>query len=204
MSMAVKSATTAQRSIPGIGFQGDPGIFGFLGGVAKRVTGAVSRLGIPGVSAGAGFVSGALGGILGRKTAKTRQAARAGLGAGLIPFTGGRSGMGRSFLPGGAQVPVPGIRGIAQRFFPGGATGMMPAEGPPGPGYHPNKSDYYVKSDPMNPESPGIFVGKGTVWVKNRRRNPLNPRALSRAMSRLSSAKNAAKMLGRVTIRKEC
>ena len=203
MSMAVKSATTAQRSMPGIGYQGDPGIFGFLGGVAKRVTGAVSRLGIPGISAGAGFVSGALGGILGRKTAKTRQAAQAGM---AIPFTGR---MPVSFAPGvgfapGRQVPVPGVIGRIQRALPGGATGMMPAAGPPGPGYHPNKSDYYVKSDPMNPESPGIFVGKGTVWVKNRRRNPLNPRALSRAMSRLSSAKNAAKMLGRVTIRKEC
>ena len=202
MSMSVKAATTAQRSMPGIGFQGDPGIFGFLGGVAKRVTGAVSRLGIPGISAGAGFVSGALGGILGRKTAKTRQAAQTGLGAGLLPFTGGTTGMGmpvRRFLPGGAQVPVPGFRGAIERFLPGGRTGMMPVQnggGPPGPGYHINKSDYFLKD--------GTFIPKGSMWVKNRRRNPLNPRALSRAMSRLTSAKNAAKALGRITIRKEC
>jgi len=197
MSMAVKIATTSQRSMPGIGFQGDPGIFGFLGGVARRVTGAVSKLGIPGISAGAGIVSGALGGILGRKTAKTRQAAQTGMAAGLIPFTS-TTGMGpRRFLPGGAQVPVPGFKGFRERLFPGGATGFMPAgNGPPGPGYHLNKSDYFLKD--------GTFVAKGSMWVKNRRRNPLNPRALSRAMSRLTSAKNAAKALGRITIRKEC
>ena len=197
MSMAVKSATTAQRSMPGIGFQGDPGIFGFLGGLAKKVTGVVGRLGIPGISAGAGFVSGALGGILGRKTAKTRQAAQTGLGAGLIPFTGRTfPGQGQRF-PVQTGMPVPGFRGAVQRFLPGGATGMQQVgAGPPGPGYHLNKSDYFLKD--------GTFIPKGTTWVKNRRRNPLNPRALSRAMSRLTSAKNAAKALGRITIRKEC
>ena len=192
MSMAVKMSTTAQRSMPGIGYQGDPGIFGFLGGIAKKVTGAVSRLNIPFVSGGAGLVSGALGGILGRKTAKTRQAARAGLAAGLIPFEG------RTFPGQGPRgMPVPGIRGAVQRFLPGGATGFETnGAGPPGPGYHVNKSDYFLKD--------GTFIPKGSTWVKNRRRNPLNPRALSRAMSRLTSAKNAAKALGRITIRKEC
>lgn len=196
MSMAVKGATSVQRSIPGIGFQGDPGIFGFLGGVAKKVTGAVSRLGIPGISAGAGFVSGALGGILGRKTAKVRQSFQS--GAGIIPFTS-QVGMGRRFLPGGAQVPAPGIRGFLERAVPGGRTGMIPAGTgfpPTTAGYHINKSDYFLKD--------GTFVAKGSMWVKNRKRNPLNPRALSRAMSRLTSAKNAAKSLGRITIRKEC
>jgi hypothetical protein len=38
--------------------------------------------------------------------------------------------------------------------------------------------------------------------VKNRRRNPLNPKAASRAISRLESAKRAVKDLGRVSIRK--
>ncbi|GAG96208.1 unnamed protein product, partial [marine sediment metagenome] len=38
--------------------------------------------------------------------------------------------------------------------------------------------------------------------VKNRRRNPLNPRALDRSLSRITSAKRASKKLSRVTIRK--
>lgn len=60
-------------------------------------------------------------------------------------------------------------------------------------GYHLNKSGYYTKG--------GNYVAPQSRWVKNRRRNPLNPRALSRSISRISSAKNAAKFLGRVTVR---
>ena len=55
-------------------------------------------------------------------------------------------------------------------------------------GCHPNKSDYFLRS--------GSFVGKGTRCVRNRRRNPLNPRALDRALSRLGSAQNAVERLG--------
>lgn len=55
-------------------------------------------------------------------------------------------------------------------------------------GCHPNKSDYFLRS--------GAFIGKGTRCVRNRRRNPLNPRALDRALSRLGSAQNAVERLG--------
>jgi hypothetical protein len=81
---------------------------------------------------------------------------------------------------------------------------MIEGGGPPGAGYHLNKSDYYVSSNPDVEGSPGIFVGKGTVWVKNRRRNPFNPRAIDRAIGRVSSAKRATARLGRITIRKVC
>ncbi len=55
-------------------------------------------------------------------------------------------------------------------------------------GCHPNKSDYFLKS--------GSFVPRGTRCVRNRRRNPLNPRALDRAISRIGSAQNAVARLG--------
>jgi len=63
-------------------------------------------------------------------------------------------------------------------------------------GYHPNKSDYFLKS--------GEFIPAGTRWVKNRKRNPANARATSRAISRISGAKTYAKSLGRISIRKKC
>jgi hypothetical protein len=48
-------------------------------------------------------------------------------------------------------------------------------------GMHPNKSDYFLKD--------GTFVPAGTKCVKNRRRNPMNPRALDRAIGRMNGAK---------------
>lgn len=59
-------------------------------------------------------------------------------------------------------------------------------------GYRLNKTDYFLKS--------GQYVPAGTRIVKKRRRNPLNPRAASRAMSRLTSAKKAMSSLNRVRI----
>ena len=48
-------------------------------------------------------------------------------------------------------------------------------------GFHLNKSDYFLKS--------GEFVPKGTRLVKNRRRDPLNARALKRAVARVDAGK---------------
>jgi len=87
-------------------------------------------------------------------------------------------------------VPSPGISGFVARRVPGGSTGyevQAPAAGyelacPSG--YHPNKSDYFLRD--------GTFVAKGSRCVKNRRRNPFNPRAADRAYSRMKSAKRAA------------
>lgn len=60
-------------------------------------------------------------------------------------------------------------------------------------GTHLNRTGYFLKN--------GQYVAPGTKCVANRRRNPLNPRALSRAMSRLSSAKKAVKALDRFEIK---
>lgn len=114
-------------------------------------------------------------------------------------------------------IPVLRTAGPAaqfERFLPGGRTGfsvdpiaLLTASGggaPPGAGaaagttlacmkgFHPNKSTYFTQA--------GI-VAKGTRCVKDRRRNALNPRALTRAVGRVKSAKKANKILGRITIR---
>lgn len=93
------------------------------------------------------------------------------------------------------QVPTPGVGGAIERFLPGGATGFQPAGGCPA-GFHPNKGGYFTQAEG--------FVPKGTKCVKNRRRNPLNPRALDRAIGRITSAKRASAKLGRITIRSAC
>jgi len=91
------------------------------------------------------------------------------------------------------QVPAPGVLPAIQRALPGGATGMM-AGCAPMSGYHLNKSEYFLKS--------GEFVPEGSRLVRNRKRNPANARATSRAISRVVGAKRYAKSLSRVSIRK--
>jgi len=119
---------------------------------------------------------------------------------GSIPPT--QSGPGGSYampivpLP---QVPRPGVGAALERFFPLGATGMMAAPNgacPSMSGYHPNKSDYFLKS--------GEYVPAGSRMVRNRKRNPANARATSRAISRVVGAKRYAKSLSRISVRKKC
>lgn len=57
------------------------------------------------------------------------------------------------------------------------------------PGYHRNKHDYCSKKYG--------WIPAGSVCVKNRKRNPLNPRATSRAMSRLTSTRKAIKHIAK-------
>jgi len=133
-----------------------------------------------------------LGGLLGRVGRGIIGTVTGGPLAGLGGLLGGGGGNGGTVLPGiGPQgIPLAGPLAGAQRLIPGGATGL--GAGCPS-GFHPNKSDYFLRS--------GAHVAKGTRCVRNRRRNPLNPRAASRAISRIVSAKKATKMLGRVTVR---
>lgn len=123
---------------------------------------------------------------------------------------------------GGGQQPAqpvtrtPGLSGVVQRILPGGATGYetrtpaaaaAPMIAEPGmtiacpSGYRPNKSGYYVADG----NGGGIWVAPGTKCVKKRRRNSLNPRAASRAMSRIEGAKKASRSLDRFSIKcKKC
>jgi len=63
-------------------------------------------------------------------------------------------------------------------------------------GYHLNKSAYFLKS--------GEYVPEASRYVRNRKRNPANARATSRAISRVTGAKRYAQSLSRISIRKKC
>lgn len=231
MSAAVKAGRAQYAGDPGIlgGIVG--GVTGFLtGGPAGAVAGAAAGFGIGGKKADVAVARRVPQGITWQRK-PSKGWGRPGRFMGppsTIPTTGGVRA-----LPGqGAKGPNFGVRGGIQINPPfggppgmglrigggvGEATGYIETspgeiaevvqtvrrrrrysleEGPPGPGYRLNKSDYWLRN--------GTFVPKGTVWVKSRRRNSLNPRALDRALSRVGSAKNAWSKLGRVTIRKAC
>jgi len=195
MSIAIKAAK----------FQGDPGLFGFLGKAArglgslavKTLVPAPFRLGAqaalsrlaPSVSSGAGFQ------VPGRVQSS-------------VPLAGARrlQGFGPA-RPGIGSTPVtrtPGVRGAVQRILPGGATGFEVAGGGPGMlpprGFHLNKTGYFLTSAAEF----GQFVEPFSRFVRNRRRNPGNMRAADRAISRIESAKRMAKRLSRITVRKKC
>lgn len=99
-------------------------------------------------------------------------------------------GGGTTIGPGGSLFSTGSGSATAYFSSPGTAvatcgTGMR--------GTHLNKTTYRTLD--------GTLVPKGTRCVKNRRRNPLNPRALTRAISRVSAAKSFARVLDRVEIK---
>ena len=108
-------------------------------------------------------------------------------------------------MPGGSiQIPVPdsvkvsGVNvaglyqsGQATAYYspqPGAPTGMQPC-GVNGrmKATHLNKAGYFLRN--------GTYVAPATRCVPNRRQNPLNPRALSRSMRRVTSARRAIKAI---------
>lgn len=60
-------------------------------------------------------------------------------------------------------------------------------------GFHANKSSYFTLAG---------HVPKGSRCVRNRRRNPMNPRALDRAISRVDSGKRLQSKLASITTAK--
>jgi len=87
---------------------------------------------------------------------------------------------------------------------PGQATGtqmcQLPSGGVAMRATHANKAGYFIRTGPTT----GAYIPPGTRCVTNRRMNPLNPRALHKAMTRIVSAKRAASFLGRITVRSAC
>ena len=202
------------------GHRGDPGLFGFLGNVAKGLVSTFVPGGgaiIKGVETVAGLVSGNKSKPLNPSIIpRTLPAAAQSL---LKPAINVASVGGPfpviKYAPPVPQLPVlrPGVpqlpdsvvtRGgvtIPGLYSGGGSTttyysppAAHPSQNGACPkGMHLNKVGYYTKGQG--------WIAPLSMCVKNRRRNPLNPRALSRSMARLSSAKNAARFLGRVSIR---
>ncbi len=187
MSAAIKvaRASVVGRAAPGVP-QGDPGLFGGLFGAVKG--------GLRGLISGGpfGVIKGAASGFqagFGRPQIPT--SIQSPTGPVLPPIPAPLSIASLPQLPTtgiggrGVQVqPTPGIRAAVQRFFPGGATGLqvpVTTNGFQPKGFHLNKSDYFLKD--------GTFIAKGTQFVKNRRRNPLNPRALRNAIGRIDAGK---------------
>jgi len=207
-------------------YMGDPGIFGFLKGAAKGALGVASA--IPGIGGFAGaarnllFPGDARINIPGASTLPSLP--RGGrIPAAPLAMPGSGRPTGGECPPWGSgrrdclaaqaagqsrgQIQVPGALGAIQRFLPGGETGMMAdpsqfdvttkmlaGKSTGWPGYHWNKSSYFLMS--------GEYVPAGTRAVRNRRRNPCNPRAVSRALGRVKAAKRFAKSISHVSIRK--
>lgn len=188
MSLAIKAGRAYTRQM------GDPGLGSFLkkavgtvanvaGSILPGPIGAIAKLGA--TALGVGTAAKAAGSVIQRVSTPAFNPTVAqpmpDIALPGLPSTG-------IHLPGGA--PGVGIQ-IGPRTL-----GLFPSAGEGGPprGYRLNKSDYFLRD--------GTFVPKGTRYVRARRRNPLNPRALDRAMSRMVSAKKASEKIGRISIRK--
>jgi len=212
-------------------YQGDPGFFGdifkgiakvglgvagslpFVGGAAKLASGylfppaagtqtysQMPRMGImpPRPTAGPGGA----GGIDCSGNWSTI-ARRAGMSVSAVQSAcATQAAGGRAPLQiGPVSFPMPFLGDVRGRDpGPGEAfetTTAMLAGKPSGyPGYHWNKSGYFLMS--------GEYVAPGTKAVRNRRRNPANPRATSNAITRIRGAKRYAKALSAISIRKKC
>lgn len=202
--------------IKGIGKVGKS--LGKIPGV-KRLASAIPGVGL--ISTAAGLIG---GGVAIAKGIKKQRAGRLAIpGASTLPMLPpgiDESGMiQESPMPGtGIQVQFPqlpfgtGGGGIQIGQFqqpyaqPGAPTGQQLVRCGTGAAVKPshlNKSGYFVFRRPVAGYGP-TYVPAGSRCVANRRMNPLNPRALSKAMTRLTSAKRAAKMIGRISVRSGC
>jgi len=153
---------------------------GGLGSFLKKAVGGVARVAtslLPGpVGAVARVATNALLGTSASPAARVIQSSP----AGNFPSA-------PSFSPrlGGGGRPAGQIENPLAAILPGGSTGRSAGCVS---GYHPNKTAYFLRD--------GTFVDVGTRCVKNRRRNPLNSRALDRSFGRIASAGNAIRALG--------
>lgn len=163
--------------------RGDPGLFGaigkFVGGVAKTV--GKAALGAVGGAIKATPIGGAVMNIIssprvGAPVSRNIVAQQQPIVLPNNPFAFGEPE---------PNVPVVTTGG-------GGSPGTAVALCAPA-GYHLNKSGYWKSDSDLLPGA--SWHPKGTVLVKNRRQNPFNPRAASRAMARMGSLYRAMKVL---------
>lgn len=165
-------------------------LFSSIGKALRRVAGvalpAIGNAALPGLG---GVIGGAFGSSLAASAVKrpTGFMAPAALpGAGVLVRTGARDiiqgGIGAATAASQLiDLGVPGP-GIFSSSLPRGARpmvdGMCPA------GYHPNKQD-------------GLGGPAGTYCVRNRRMNPLNPRAANRSIRRIKGARKTLQKIER-------
>lgn len=187
MSASIKAARASVEGRPSPGVpRGDPGFFSGLAGAFKG--------GFKGLTGGpAGVLTGAASGFkegFGKAPVVTR-------GIGTFPRLPDPIRMAIQQVPQTIE-PAPGIRAALERALPFGKTGLQVAtngvNGVGPKGFHLNKSSYFLKD--------GTFIDKGTMFVKNRRRNPLNPRALRNAIGRVDAGKIWQGKLNEITTAK--
>lgn len=154
---------------------GDPFLGGLIKGAGKFLGGVAKTVG--------GIVPGPVGGVL-----STVGGLITGGGGGAAPATSIRPISITGGLPTFPGSPMMNVTLPQQQYAPGfpAAGAMGAAVGAYQPkGYHLNKSGYFLKT--------GQYVAPGTKWVRNRRTNPANGRALRRAISRTSQFNNTVK-----------
>lgn len=181
------------------GLMGDPGIFGDIWGGIKSVgrvaSGIVGGLGIPIVSGVARTAGGMLfGRAPGTSTVPSLPPAPMPPGVWPAPGVSSISMMGQDPCPPGTHRVLGQCVNLPFGGAPG--AGITPPPTASMGGYHLNKTGYWLMS--------GEYIAPGTKWVKNRRRNPGNMKALSRSLGRIKSAKRMTKALSAVSIRKSC
>lgn len=229
MSLLIRAARQRMEMEDYAGYDdmGDPGIGSILKGAARFIGKAGKKLGgiIP-VIGTAVAVGGAAYGLLKKKPKLL------GPGVGRQPvLLGGGLGGFESFaepqelpMPGsGVQVQLPrGPFGIGGGGFQVGSfpqPGRQPVGQPGQPmgtqmcvgasgvmrfkPTHLNKSGYFTYQQ-GRAARPITWVAPGTKCVAKRRMNALNPRALSKAVRRVMSAKRASKLIQRVSVRSSC
>lgn len=175
--MSLKAAKAGGSAYRRTANMGDPGLGGFLKGLGKAAVGFVT--GGP-----AGALSSVANSLSSRTTTQALQTPRTIIGGPLgiaLPSFGAPASSSS-----GGGVKISGVRkGRADPWAGGGQlyhettkVGGCPR------GFHPNKSSYYRQV-----EGGVVYVPKGTLCVKNRSRNPMNSRALRRAVGRVDAAK---------------
>lgn len=147
-------------------------------GLFSAIGGALKRVG----GAAVGFVTGGAAGAV-------RGAINPGSIFGGAPAPPGSQLPTLPPIPTISQVGTTAIGHVMSGSVSAAPGGMAPR------GYHLNRSGYFLKS--------GQYVAPGTRWVRNRSRNPLNPRALRRSISRVDqfvgrvkSSRKALKKIG--------
>ncbi len=175
-------------------YRGDPGIFSFLGTVAKTV----GRIGV-------GAVSGFLGGGLPGAVVGAAGGAGAATAANIRTATLGAGGGGSAYTPAmrarHAEIALRGGTGLIQRgglaMQGGGGMALATLPGMHVRRLHPNRSTYVTRGGGTSRWPVGLQVHpKGTEAVPSRRMNVGNARALRRSLRRLRGfAKLARKVL---------
>lgn len=170
---------------------GDPGFFGSLWKGIKKIGGAA--LGVAS-SILPGPIGGAVRTVGGAIFGGARQQMRPQLPARQIAPQRSMPGIGTQR---GWQMQIPPFTPyplVGYTETPGAPTAAPPAAGGlPPRGYKLNKSGYFVHAGPPGTDAyfQGVWVPPRSQFVRARRRNPLNPRALDRATSRVTSFANA-------------